>query len=291
MKRKNARPHITRQYMLESDYEAYHYKDRQISNVRLHHHDFYELYYLISGDVRYYIEGEIYSLKPGDLVLINTTELHQAKIETDTEDYERIVLWIDRHYLQELSSDACDMTRCFEAKGKRHILKLDLDIQRDIRNILSKILDLDRYGGSGRKLLSNAYMMELMVKINDLAEERVQIFDEETKKSALIDEMIDFIEDNLDDDLTIDALAERFYMSKFHLSREFKRYTNTSIHKYIRLKRLILAKKHILKNEAITEVYLKCGFGDYSNFFRAFKQEYGLTPKEFYKRMQNAAAN
>lgn len=60
-----------------------------------------------------------------------------------------------------------------------------------------------------------------------------------------------------------------------------------TIHKYIKLKRLIKAKELIRQNLPITEVYIKSGFGDYSNFFRAFKLEYGITPKEYYKIVTN----
>lgn len=290
MKKDSARQHMTRQHMLSSNYEIYHYMDKTIRNVKLHHHDFYEIYFFISGDVEYYIEGEIYKLKPGDLVLINTTELHQAQINKCEKNYERIVLWINKEFLKGLSSENTDIANCFESEDKKTIINIDFDIQRDIESLFHKLLELDKFKGIGKDLLANAYITELMVKINNLAVDEKQVYDNETKKSALIDEMIDYIEENICEELPIDFLAEKFYLSKYHLSREFKKYTNVSIHKFIKLKRLIQAKEHILQNDSITDVYIKCGFGDYSNFFRAFKQEYGITPKQFYKIMKNKDA-
>jgi len=270
--------------MINDDFELYHYLDKTIRSVRLHHHDFYEIYFLISGEVDYYIEGEIHHLNSGDLVLIDTTELHQVKISETDNPYERIVMWIKKSYLNELSSKEISLLDCFENKNKS-IINLRLDEEMELTNIFQKLLDLTKNDIAGSKLLKRAYITELMVKINNLEfygnRKKVNDF----KKSKLIDEMIEYIGKNLSERLTIDCIADRFHLSKYYLSREFKKYMNISIYQYIIMKRLIEAKKLILNNEAISDVYIKCGFGDYSNFFKAFKKEYGVTPKEFYNYM------
>jgi AraC-like DNA-binding protein len=84
----------------------------------------------------------------------------------------------------------------------------------------------------------------------------------------------------------MDELSRHFFISKYHLSREFKKHTGTTLYRYVVQKRLILAKGLILQGNPITAVYEQCGFGDYSNFFRAFKNEYGTTPQEFLQVMQ-----
>ena len=70
MKRRTHK-YLTRQYMLSSDYEIFHYLSKDLAGVNLHHHDFYECYLFISGDVTYLIEGKIYYLEPGDIILLN----------------------------------------------------------------------------------------------------------------------------------------------------------------------------------------------------------------------------
>ena len=65
-----------RQEMLASDFEIQHKRDTYLKNVELHHHDFYEIYYLVSGDVTYVIEGRLCRVLPGDLLLISPQELH-----------------------------------------------------------------------------------------------------------------------------------------------------------------------------------------------------------------------
>lgn len=271
--------------MLSKDYEVYHYSSNDIASISLHHHDFYECYLFISGDVTYLIEGKTYHLKPEDIILVNSKELHQAIINNKETVYERIVLWIDKGFLKRLSSEEVDLSRCFEDGDRKNVLRGDIEFQQNIKTLLNKLINLENYSGIGRELLYKSYITEIMVHLNNLAFNEGAHLSTDMKKSNLIDGIIDYINSHLDEDITIDDLAEKFYLSKFHLLREFKKHTGTTIHRYIVQKKLIEAKELILREIPITEVYRQCGFGDYSNFFRAFKNEYGVTPKQFYEMM------
>jgi len=275
----------TRQYMLSSDYEIFHYSDTIIKQVNLHHHDFYECYLFISGDVTYLSEGKIYSLKPGDIVLVNSTELHQANINSHKVPYERIVLWLDKLFLKSLSTDATNLARCFEDPGKETVIRASFEVQQNIRAILNKLLSIEGYKGIGSDLLYKAYIIELLVNLDMLLLQDGVKLDVDIKKNNLIDGLIQYINSHAEEEITIDQLSEQFYLSKYHLLREFKKHSGTTLHKYIVQKKLILAKELILNGIPIINVYKQCGFGDYSNFFRAFKGEYGVTPKHFYELM------
>lgn len=286
--KKRTHEYQSRQYMLKNDYEIYHYLNDDIKSVSIHHHDFYELYYFISGDVKYLIEGKVCYLKQGNLVLINSKELHQAVINSGENTYERIVLWIDKEFLKQLSTSKTELAACFESDNKRNVLELSLEDQKGIRLLLNKIISLENYNGVGYELLYKVYIIELMIYINNLAFNVKSGGNIEIKKSKLIDQIIGYINNHIDEDIIIDDIAKEFYISKFHLSRKFKKYTGTTIHRYIIQKKLIEAKELILKEMQIKDVYKQCGFGDYSNFFRAFKNEYGITPKQFYEVMKNS---
>ncbi|MDF2944161.1 MAG: rhaS [Herbinix sp.] len=277
--------YLTRQYMLSTDYEIFRYATNDLAVVNLHHHDFYECYLFLSGDVTYLIEGKTYQLEPGDIILVNSKELHQAIINSKDVTYERIVLWVSKAFLMELSTEEIDLSLCFESNGRDNVLRIDLDLQQNIRLLLNKLINLERYNGVGHSLLYKAYITELMVCLNNLTLKNRVRLDVDTKKNNLIDEIIEYINNHIDEDITVNELSEYFYLSKFHLSREFKKYTGTTMHRYIVKKKLIEAKELILRGAPITNVYEQCGFGDYSNFFRAFKNEYGFTPKQFYEAM------
>jgi AraC-like DNA-binding protein len=256
-----------------------------LKNVSLHHHDFYEVYFFVKGEVNYKIEGRDYELKPGDVLLLNYKELHQALIENPNQLYERYVLWLNRDFLASLSSEKTDLRRCFEDKEKKNLIRTTIENQQLIRGILDKLLYLEGSKEMGHDLLYKAYITELMVALNRISFDEESRIQHTMKKNQLIDSVIHYINENLEENITMDSLSNEFYISKYHLSREFKKHTGITLYRFIVKKRLIRSKELILEDLPITSVYERCGFGDYSNFFRAFKCEYGITPKKFYELM------
>lgn len=274
-----------RQYMRTNDYELFYYKDMMLKSVSLHHHDFYEVYFFVKGEVDYKIEGRDYDLKPGDVLLLNYKELHQALIEDPKQLYERYVLWLNRDFLASLSSEKTDLKRCFEDREKKNLIRTTMENQQLIRGILDKLLSLEGSEEMGHDLLYKAYITELMVALNRISFDEESRIQHTVKKNQLIDAVIHYINENLEENITMDNLSNAFFISKYHLSREFKKHTGITLYRFIVKKRLIRSKELIMEDLPITSVYERSGFGDYSNFFRAFKDEYGITPKKFYELM------
>ena len=109
-----------RQSMCRADYEIFHYRDESLSDVEVHHHDFFEVYLFLSGQVEYRVEGQLYHPQPGDLILINPMELHQPILHPGKQPYERIVLWISKAYLERFDRDAESLIRCFDTSLPAH---------------------------------------------------------------------------------------------------------------------------------------------------------------------------
>lgn len=97
-----------------------------------------------------------------------------------------------------------------------------------------------------------------------------------------LDEVFGYIHSHLTEDLSLEVLEKEFYVSRQHLIRQFKHRTGMTVHQYIVKARLDLSRKYIEQGFSITAVCNKCGFSSYNHFFRAFKQEYGITPKEYF---------
>jgi len=272
--------------MLSGEYEIYRYVDTGMGGVSLHHHDFYECYMFLTGCVTYVIEGRAYDLSPGDIVLINSRELHQAVIRDPSVPYERIVLWLDRAFLRQLSTPGTDLARCFEIPGRSNLLYVDRETRRHIRSLLDRLIALEEYGGFGSDLLDKAHLIELLVLLNIHSPSSMPSAPQALpSESRLIDDVISYINTHYEEDLSLDRLADVFFLSKYHLAREFRRRTGTTLHRYTVQKKLVEAKERLLVGMPVTEVYRRCGFGDYSNFFRSFRKEYGMTPRHFYETM------
>ena len=102
------------------------------------------------------------------------------------------------------------------------------------------------------------------------------------------DLVVQYIEEHYQEELTLDMLANKFYINKYHLSHTFQRVVGTSVYRYIIKKRLMIATEMLSGGFPPTQVYQYCGFGDYANFYRAFKMAYGVNPKEYVNQMKSS---
>lgn len=114
-----------------------------------------------------------------------------------------------------------------------------------------------------------------------------QVRRQNRSRHLLIDDVFLFIRDHLTEDLSIPRLEQEFYVSGEYLTRRFRATAGISVHAYIIKSRIDLSKKLLLQGMPIKEVYNRCGFGSYNHFFKVFKKECGMTPKEYYHRMSD----
>jgi len=274
-----------RQTMKKDTFEVFHYRDRSTQTVAMHYHDFYEVYFYLGSPVEYRVEEQVYTLRKGDLMLIGPQELHQPLVSEQTDNYERIVLWINREWLESFSSSDLALTRCFEDQPRSHLLQ-STESQRS--SFTARMHDLlwEAYcTDPGSDLCAQGVFLQLMVELNRLALVQKRptepVRTRSTERSELISQVLAHIGAHFHEPLSLDLLAERFYVSKYHLSHTFREDVGTSIYRYIMLKRLLLAKQLLLEGEKPNDVCRRCGFNDYANFYRAFSAEYGASPKDY----------
>ncbi|EKA13662.1 AraC family transcriptional regulator [Enterococcus sp. GMD1E] len=99
-----------------------------------------------------------------------------------------------------------------------------------------------------------------------------------------VEQMLQYISKNLSHPLSLEEMEKQFFVSKYHITREFKKYTGFTFHQYVMKKKLIYAKHLLREYRSSSAVYSKSGFSSYPHFLKAFKREFGITPKEFLKR-------
>lgn len=273
------------QLMRDKRYEITHYRDTYLKKVSLHSHDFYELYFFISGDASYIIDNLTYQLQSGDILLISPSNLHQLDMHSPSISYERIVLWINPKYLRTLSSSKTNLRDGFELRNQsRNFLVRDYRFSEKIKSSLLSLCECQSSTEYGADIQAEVLIKSILLDLCKYVHSH-QVTNENERASkktgSLVSGILDYIDNNLDKPLTLDELEAVAFTSKYYLSRIFKEETNSTIHQYVLKKRLLLSKKYIEQGLPVNEVYLKCGFQDYSNFFRAFKQEYGITPKQY----------
>ena len=116
-----------------------------------------------------------------------------------------------------------------------------------------------------------------MVQLNRIAL-HTQPQQEEATVSDLVNQVLHYIGRHTNEELTLDGLAERFFVSKYHLSHAFTREVGVSLHRYITLRRLLMARQLLSAGVPAGQVSSACGFSEYTSFYRAFKAEYGISP-------------
>lgn len=285
-----------RQVMIRPDYEIQHKLDTVLEDVQLHHHDFYELIYLVSGDVTYSVESRVYRVMPGSLLLISPQELHSGRIRADMAPYERYVLWVTPAFAGQLSSKQTNLMELFSGgPGRCRLLRLPLRLRKAVRDCMEALLQEGQTSPDtyGTQLMAPALMAQLFVLLNRASKDQAggeSELEQLGSSAALVTSVTDYLNLHYNETLSLDQLAERFFVSKYHLSHAFSQQVGTSVYRYVQKKRLQIARQLLAQGMQSGQVCAQCGFADYAGFFRAFKAEYGLAPREYVTQLKQAAS-
>lgn len=282
----NISPAKIKRGYLNNDFLFFNLKDQKKNEFEFHYHDFNKIIVFISGEVTYIIEGKSYILKPWDILLVSKNDLHMPIISSE-KPYERMILWLNPLFLEEHNKDNCDLLSCFHLASERKLSLMRLG-GKEINQLRQNLSDLEEAIHSeafGNSILKNALFLQFMVKINRLflgmdLDKNI----EDIRYDERIENVLSFINSNLDKDLSIDMLAQAFYLNKYYLMHLFKKETGYTLYSYILKKRLLKSSDLIKSGMQSGEACSLCGFDDYSNFVRAFKKEFQLPPKQYFKQ-------
>lgn len=265
-----------RGYLLE-DFRLFHLNDAQGTDVGFHYHEFCKLLLLRSGNGGYTVDGQRYQLEAGDVVLINSHCVHRPEFEKG-KPYERIILYISPEFLIKNSEAECNLLEVFDGTHG-HVLRPEKAVRRRLFDYIQQLeqeLPADEFG---QRILCNGLLLRIIVEIGRTM--RTCTACQPRPKSPLSSRILDiqqYLDDHLTEDMTIDHLAEVFYISKYHMMRRFRQETGQSIYGYLSDRRLQMARNLIAQGVSATESCFRSGFGSYSSFTRAYGRRFGTTP-------------
>lgn len=250
-----------------------------------HYHNAYEIYYLLEGERFYFIKDKIYHIKKGDLVIIDTYELHKT-IDAGVPVVERILINFKYEALSYLfqQNQALELLSCFQKRV--NVLKLDSQEQSFIHGLLFKMLAESRNSSAESMLYLKLLLTELLIFLCRRTAQNTEIPQEHTNPlHEKVSEIAGYINENYSHRLTLASLSEAFFLSSFYLSRIFKEVTGFSFVEYLNNVRTRQACRLLAESSLnITEIAEKVGYDSITHFGRTFKSIVGVSPKAYRKQ-------
>lgn len=243
--------------------------------IQQHSHNFYEILFIRKGYPQYRIGTERFRLEPGDLIFIPPGIPHVPLFDkNNSQSYQRYVLWLKEDYPQMLHSLVPQ-----EGFRRYGLLRTCGSSWNFVENCFQKGLHEIQQKQPGWEAMLYANTLELMTHLYRafLDSQTVQ---PQSEIPQLLDQILDYVDQNLASRITLTETARHFYVSESTVSTLFRKEMGTSFYRCVTQRRLIAAKKRILEGAVLEEVARNVGFGDYSSFYRAFKGEYGISPKQ-----------
>jgi len=242
--------------------------DPNPSEFYMHAHERMEIFYFLSGDAQYLVEGSVYPLHPGDLLVMNPAETHKLQL-ISAQPYERIALHFSPRVLRGIDPEGL-LLRTFADKplGKQNLYISD--------RFSSLFSGFDAVGSDAQLRLHMLLILaNVLNELSSLAGSASAAADE---PESVPQQILQYVNLHLFEDISLSSVSHAFFLSSSQLSRIFRRATGSSVGEYIRVKRLLAARERIVTGSSPADACAACGFQDYSTFFRAYKAKFGVAP-------------
>ena len=262
------------------------HRDSSSSNahMHLHSHVFYELIYCCNTcGAEYLVGSERYRLQQGDIVFIPPGISHRPLLpENMTQPYKRYVLWLSQAFIENFAQ--LFPYPFIENQSTLGLLRTGETSPAPLGDLfkIGVIESENQADGWEAAIIGNTLTLLSHLK---RATDGHNLYQPKAEKPQLLDKLTAYVEENYTTQITLANTASKFYISESTISHLCKEKLGVSFYQYVTQRRLIAAKNLIEKAVPLEGVALQTGFGDYSGFYRAFRQAYGITPRQ-YKNLQ-----
>lgn len=275
-------PFDVRQVMLQDDFEIYHRIDTAPGTIPPHAHDFYEIYFPRTEGVSYIVDGHRYRLGPGTVVLVAPGQMHRSEVSREGLVVERFLLWLNSSFVKSLAGPLPRFRnmQADELRG-RNLIVPDPETYGLMIDLLMSLLHEKQLNDLDSASLNRLVVTQLLIHISRvLSHASGEKSGHAAQRYRDIMRVYDYITAHLAAPLSVSGLADKFFMDKNTLTRQFKLVTGMTPAECIRSRRLNVAYTMITHGATATEACHECGFKDYSAFYRAFRQTYGVSPSD-----------
>lgn len=238
------------------------------------HNDMFETLIFVSGKADFTVEGSTYSMKSGNILMVSPNEMHRMRVDF-SHAYERIVLMTHKSFYDSMPQ----LGQIFAQRkpGENNVIDISDADRKIIFDICKKI---EYYNDSFpdndiKKEVTKNLVTELIYVIACSKHIRVETAQEDERMKKILS----YINENLCEKLTLEIIANKFFINKYHLCRIFKVSTGMTVKKYVNYKRLLLANDLHASGKNLTEACFSSGFENYSTFYKLYKDFTGDCPR------------
>jgi AraC-like DNA-binding protein len=267
----------------EGDFYMQHIKRTELFERTNHFHGTYEIYYLLSGKRNYFIKDRSYLISPGDLVFINRYDVHKTT-DVGKPGHERIVInFSDKFIAMDQSLYHPALLGVFQQPS--HVLSLKLQDQIFAQTIMSKLVKELTEKATGYEIYIKLLLVELLLFSSRYAERNEAApFEHASPLHKKISEIVQHINSQYHQPMTLSGISEQFFMSPYYMSRTFKGITGFTFIEYVNMTRIREAQLLLREStRKIIDIADSVGFENIAHFGRMFKKLTKLTPHEYRK--------
>ena len=244
---------------------------------RLHSHVMHEIFYFVSGNAEYTVEGTTYPLEKGTLILSAGCQLHHLGIHSKTTPYERIVLMFSPSLLSPTLEELI-----YAAESGSHVFRLSEREQIWFEeNCLT--LENSKFTKEETRKAVNALLTLTLTRFVSCP---IYPVSGESPKSEIVQQILHCITRNLTGELSLEMLERELFRDRAYLNRSFKQVMGCSIWEYVIRKRIFNARQQLYLSGNIAEAFRCSGFTDYSVFYRNYVRCIGRSPSADLKTLR-----
>lgn len=250
------------------------------TQVYLHSHHFYELLYCCNSCGAEYLVGtERYRLQKGDIILVPPGMSHRPLLpEHMPEPYKRVVLWVSTDFMKSIRHAFPEIFGPSNSNGVL-LRTADTPWENRLSELFMRGLQAAEDGYPEWQMMLAGNTLMLLAQIRRAFVDRGHTM--QAEKPELLDRVMAYVETHLGEKITLSQVARHFYVSESTISQLFRKKMGVSFYRCVTQRRLIAAKELIAGGMALECVGAQVGFADYSTFYRAFKQEFGISPRQY----------
>ena len=255
----------------------------------MHHHDSYEILFIIESDNHLYVKGECYELLSRQLVFFAPALLHTIVCNNSSE-YRRVSLNFNADFVEDILNscnclDVLDVFNMDAGQANFNIVNLDIHSFNIMNGYIAELQEAykdhmdrqDKYSMTRLKLNLCTFLVRIYELCKSGKNERVAL-----AQGNLVVDVTDFLDAHYMENITLPMLSAKFHVSESYISRKFSKATGMTIVEYLQHRRILEAQKMLTDPAVpISEICYDNGFNNIQHFYRTFKKVTGITPSKW----------